>query len=118
MTRDGRFFLPAVLLFALAGCASEEAGDPHPVDRLDFPVAVTADPSGDVVWVTSGNFDLAYRGGAVLAIDVHTNAFIPAAAFEVSVTTGHIRWGMSWNWLSSTILGSTRMSLSSSGRFM
>ena len=38
-------------------------------------MAVAADPSGQYVWVTSGNFDLAYTGAAVLAIDVVTHEF-------------------------------------------
>ena len=41
-----------------------------------------------------------------------------AAALLISVTTGHIRWGMSLNWLISTIFGSTRTSLSSLGFFV
>ncbi|MGM0578652.1 MAG: hypothetical protein ACQEXJ_23205 [Myxococcota bacterium] len=67
--------LPALLV---AACTGEPLGDPHPVDELDFPVAVTADPSGRIVWVTSGNFDLAHRGGAVLAVDVATHEYVTA----------------------------------------
>jgi len=78
----------AVAAVALTGCTSEDLGAPHPVDRLDYPVGVTADPSGRIVWVTSGNFDLAWRGGAVLALDVATNRFIPEAAFEVGSFPG------------------------------
>ncbi|MFT7581178.1 MAG: hypothetical protein ACI9MR_002852 [Myxococcota bacterium] len=70
-------------VLCVAACADQGGGPPHPVDRLDFPVAVTADPRGDVVWVTSGNFDLAFGGAAVLAIDVRTNEFIPEAAFQI-----------------------------------
>ncbi len=73
----------ALTLLAAAGCADVDGGTPHPTDRLDYPVSVTADPGGRVVWVTSGNFDLAYRGGAVLAIDVADNTFIEGSAFEV-----------------------------------
>ena len=63
----------AVLLMA---CANPEAGSPHPADALDYPVSVTADPSGEYVWVTSGNFDLSWRGGAVIAIDLATHRFV------------------------------------------
>ena len=77
----------APLLLALGlvvpACAESDTGVPHPTDRLDYPVGVTADPSGRVVWVTSGNFDLAYRGAAVLAIDVATQQFVPQSAFEI-----------------------------------
>lgn len=80
-----RSWLYALLSFGLlaAACSGSESGPPHPVDQLDFPVAVTADPNKRLVWVTSGNFDLAWRGGAVLAIDVATNTFVPDAAFEI-----------------------------------
>lgn len=80
-----RSWLPSLLPLCLlaTACSGSESGPPHPVDQLDFPVALTADPGGRLVWVTSGNFDLAWRGGAVLAIDVATNTFVPEAAFEV-----------------------------------
>lgn len=71
------------LAVALLACNGGEEGDPHPVDQLDFPVSVTADPSGRLVWVVSGNFDLAWRGAGVLAIDVLENRFVPELAFEV-----------------------------------
>ena len=80
--------LVAVALPLASGCSAEEQGAAHPTDRLDFPVAVTADPGGRIVWVTSGNFDLAWRGGAVLAIDVATHRFVPEAAFEVGSFPG------------------------------
>ena len=58
------------------GCANPNAGEGHPPNALDYPVAVTADPSGEFLWVTSGNFDLSWRGGAVLAADLRTNRFV------------------------------------------
>lgn len=73
-----------------ASCDNAEVGDPHPPDQLDFPVSVTADPSGRLVWVVSGNFDLAWRGAAVLAIDVLENRFVPELAFEVGDFPGPI----------------------------
>lgn len=81
MTR--RLVLATLAAATLAACALEITGPLHPYDQLDFPVGVTADPSGRVVWVTSGNFDLAYNGGAVLAIDTVTNTFIKGSAIEV-----------------------------------
>ncbi|MGB0591015.1 MAG: YncE family protein [Myxococcota bacterium] len=62
------------LLFV--ACANPDAGEPHPPNVLDYPVAVTADPSGRHLWVTSGNFDLSWRGGAIMAIDLVTNRFV------------------------------------------
>ncbi len=75
-------------LVTVTGCADDFEGDPHPVDRLDYPVALTADPTGEFVWVTSGNYDLAFRGGAVLALDVETNRFVPELAFELGSFAG------------------------------
>ena len=40
------------------------------------------------------------------------------AAFDISVTTGHIKCGISANWLISTIFGSTKHSFNSSGRLV
>lgn len=60
----------------LAACANPDAGNPHPPNVLDYPLAVTADPSGDHIWVTSANFDLAWRGGAILAIDVTNHTYV------------------------------------------
>jgi DNA-binding beta-propeller fold protein YncE len=79
---------PPIGLLAIAGlglailsipaCDRPASGPHHPVDHLDYPVAVTADPSKAFVWVTSGNFDLAWRGGAILAIDVIDHSFVKA----------------------------------------
>lgn len=63
-------------VIAILACESKQGGTTHPTDLLDYPVGVTADPSGRILWVTSGNFDLAYRGGAILAIDVATHRFL------------------------------------------
>ncbi|HRE91092.1 MAG TPA: hypothetical protein PK095_18360 [Myxococcota bacterium] len=70
------------------GCSDTLTGDAHPTDRLSFPVGVTADPSGRLVWVVSGNFDLAFRGGAVLAYDVVDNRFLAESAFEIGSFPG------------------------------
>lgn len=75
---------------AASGCAVNPHGPPHPPDVLDYPVGVTAGPTGRYVWVTSGNFDLAYGGGAVLALDVLTDQFVPGAAAEVGSFPGAV----------------------------
>lgn len=76
------------LATSMSGCSDTLTGDAHPTDRLSFPVGVTADPSGRIVWVVSGNFDLAFRGGAVLAYDVVDNRFVAESAFEVGSFPG------------------------------
>jgi hypothetical protein len=73
---------------ALAACEASEATPPHPADALSFPLGATADPARGLVWVVSGNHDLRYRGGAVLAIDVTTHAFRPELAFELGPFPG------------------------------
>lgn len=82
---------PILFLFAatlVVGCADSALGPLHPHDELDFPVGVTADPAGDTLWVTSGNFDLAYQGGAVLGINVATHDYRPGAAAEIGSYPG------------------------------
>ena len=78
----------AFTLLTASACERPATGPHHPVDQLDYPVAVTADPSGEIVWVTSGNFDLAWRGGAVLAIDVKDHSFLTAESDEGDVPVG------------------------------
>jgi YVTN family beta-propeller protein len=70
----------ALALCCVTACKTRELGSPHPGDAFSYPVAVTADPGGRLIWVTSGNFDLAWRGGAVLAMDVVTHDFVRDAA--------------------------------------
>ncbi|MEZ4268608.1 MAG: hypothetical protein R3F39_19805 [Myxococcota bacterium] len=66
----------ALALCCVTACKTRELGSPHPGDAFSYPVAVAADPGGRLIWVTSGNFDLAWRGGAVLAMDVVTHDFV------------------------------------------
>ena len=88
MTSLSRSLLITALAASLGACSDTLTGEAHPTDRLNFPVGVTADPSGRFVWVVSGNFDLAFRGGAVLAYDIVDNRFIPESAFEVGSFPG------------------------------
>ena len=74
--------------FLAVGCGLDGLGEPHPVDRFDYPLELTADPSNETLWVTSGNFDLAFGGGAVLGIDIATHGFISGAAAEVGSYPG------------------------------
>jgi hypothetical protein len=80
--------LIALGLLSLSACERPATGAHHPVDQLDYPVSVTADPSGELVWVTSGNFDLAWRGGAILAIDVKDHSFVTAETDEGTFPVG------------------------------
>jgi YVTN family beta-propeller protein len=71
-----------------SACSDGLTGNAHPTDRVNYPLSVTADPSGRLIWVVSGNFDLAYRGAAVLGYDVVDNRFLPELAFEVGSFPG------------------------------
>jgi hypothetical protein len=89
--RRASAILPAAFALALLcapACDRPPSGPHHPVDQLDYPVAVTADPSGALVWVTSGNFDLAWRGGAILAIDVIDHSFMTTETEDGPVPVG------------------------------
>lgn len=78
----------ALSLCLMSACERPATGPHHPVDAFDYPVAVTADPSGELVWVTSGNFDLAWRGGAVLAIHVKDHSFVTAETEDGPIPVG------------------------------
>lgn len=80
--------LLALALSAFSACSDGLTGSAHPTDRVNYPLSVTADPSGRLLWVVSGNFDLAYRGAAVLGYDVVDNRFIPEVAFELGTFPG------------------------------
>ena len=85
--------MTAGILLAMAlmsGCAQENVGTPHPVDRLNYPVSVTAGPEGKVLWAVSGNFDLSYRGGAIVGIDPASHEFMADAAVEIGSYPGPI----------------------------
>ena len=75
-------------ILSMPACDRPASGPHHPVDQLDYPVAVTADPSKKLVWVVSGNFDLAWRGGAILAIDVVDHSFVKAETEDGLVPVG------------------------------
>ena len=80
--------IAGLALLTINACERPATGPHHPVDQFDYPVAVTADPSGELVWVTSGNFDLAWRGGAVLAVDVRDHSFVTAQSEEGLLPVG------------------------------
>ena len=77
--------LLAALLALACGCAEDDKGIAHPTDRLHYPVAVAADPSGEYIYVVNSNFDVRYDSGAVIAIDLNTHMFVP----ESAATVGH-----------------------------
>ena len=85
MSRQSLSLVAMVSILGLSACERPATGPHHPIDQFDYPVSVTADPSGELVWVTSGNFDLAWRGGAILAIDVKDHSFVTAETEDGAV---------------------------------
>ena len=90
--------LPAALLFGAllagallaGGCAEAEKGIPHPSDRLHYPVTLTADPNGRYLYVVNSNFDVRYRTGSVIAIDLETNRLLPETAVGIGDFGGEL----------------------------
>ena len=80
-----------VLAGLLAGCAEENKGIKHPHDRLHFPVTLAADPNGDYIYVVNSNFDVRYRTGSVVAIDLDTHDFVLESPIGVGGFGGDLR---------------------------
>ncbi len=62
---------PGILLLVaalLGGCTNE--GEPPPVGRLVFPIALGLSPSGEHLFVANSNFDLRYNAGSLQSYDV------------------------------------------------
>lgn len=52
----------------LSGCSDDEGVSP-PADRMNYPVGVALDPSGDRLFVASSDFDLRFNGGVIQVLD-------------------------------------------------
>ncbi len=63
------WFVPLFLLAGLAGCAEERAGVPIPTGGFQYPVGLAVHPAGYAL-VASSNFDLAFNGGSLRALDL------------------------------------------------
>ena len=55
-----------------AGCHVDlnDPGTEPPVDQFDYPAGLLMDPSGQWLYVSNGNSDLAYSGGTVQMVDL------------------------------------------------
>lgn len=60
----------AITLGLVAGCFTSSDGLEPPLDRLYFPTALVVSPGKQSLFVTSSDFDLAYNGGTVHALDL------------------------------------------------
>ena len=75
---------------ALGGCGEEVRGTDHPTDRLHFPTSIAADPDGRHLYVVNSNFDLLYRGGSVVVVDLATNRILPESTIQVGTFPGKL----------------------------
>ncbi len=74
----------------LAACASQRRGEAVDPTRLDWPIGVALDPSGDLLYVVSSNFDAGRTGSTVIPIRLDTLQPLPASAVEVGSFAGEI----------------------------
>jgi hypothetical protein len=54
----------------LAACLSTGEGRPPPLDDFLYPVGLAVSPNGRVLWAANSDFDLAFNGGTILALDL------------------------------------------------
>lgn len=80
----------ALWLANLAACGEEVRGKDHPSDRLHFPTSLAADPDGRHLYVVNSNFDLLYRGGSVVVVDLLTHRIVPDATIQVGTFPGKL----------------------------
>ena len=59
-----------VAAIALAACMPDTAGVPPASDRIFYPTAASITPDGGYLAVANSNFDLAYRAGTVVVVDI------------------------------------------------
>ncbi len=87
--RLARLAALAALVGAL-GCQEVTQGEVHPPELLYYPVGIAADPQGQFLYVVNGDFDLAYRGGTVVAVDTATHRVIGDSAVHIGAYGGEI----------------------------
>lgn len=71
--------LISLCLAFTAGCATDLAGDPADLGRLDFPTGVAIHPNGKYAYIVGSNFDLDYRstdGGGIYVLDLENNKIL------------------------------------------
>lgn len=59
-----------IAIFVLVACAEGSRGEDPVMDRLWYPCGIALDPAGDTLWVVSTNFDMRYRNGTVIPIEL------------------------------------------------
>ena len=80
----------ALLGAAAAGCGEEVRGTDHPSAELHYPTALAADPDGRHLYVVNSNFDLLYRGGSVVVVDLSTHRIVPESTIQVGTFPGKL----------------------------
>ena len=66
----------AVLFLLTVGCSEEFQGRPPVTADLHYPISVAVDEARGLLYIVNSNFDLAYRAGSVVSVDMDTNRFV------------------------------------------
>ena len=77
-----------IVAFTL-GC-DRFTGTDHPPEEVRFPVGIAADSDGKHIYVVNSNFDLAFNGGTVVAIDVDTHKVVSGATVQTASFGGNL----------------------------
>jgi DNA-binding beta-propeller fold protein YncE len=91
-------------LFALSvvGCMPDEEGVAPPPGKLNYPVGMALDPSGDRLFVASSDFDLRFNGGVIQVLDAEEiRSYLPRSC------AGDSECPAGWSCPSSDGVGST-----------
>jgi hypothetical protein len=80
-----RWFLLASLTLLCACEARDFGGVKTPTDELHFPISVRPLPGHAYALVSSANFDLEYRSGALSILDVQHNTILKGDGFGVEI---------------------------------
>lgn len=78
-------------LILLAACQSPEfGGEAYPIGEISFPMSIETDPGLRYAFVTSSNFDLSYRAGALGVIDLLRSEVVADRGVEIGSFAGDI----------------------------
>jgi len=101
-----------------AGCAEEFHGKPPLQQDVRFPIGLAVDVDRSTLLVANSNFDLAYEGSSIVAIDVETNrfrdAFVAMGSFPGELTLTSSPEGDS-AWIYAAVRGDNSLTWFSTG---
>ena len=68
----------------VTACNEEQVGKPHPKDLIRWPVDISADPTGQYLFVVNSNFDQLYLGGSIAVMDLTEEKVLEEGTARVS----------------------------------